>query len=201
MSSRQFCRQAGTTLIELIAFMLIVGVALAGVLTVFGTSVRSSADPMASKQMLAIAESLLDEVQSLPFTWCDPDDRSAATATSATLDGTATDSAQCWDAVEGLGVETVSGNTDSRLSPTYPFDNVSDYNGLTNVTTGITGAAFPTGYSASISVSSSALSTVPAADSLLITVTVCRASTCPSAGAETLVLEGYRTRFAPNSLP
>lgn len=201
MSSRRLRRASGTTLIELIVFIMIVGVALAGVLTVFGVSVRSSADPMASKQMLAIAESLLDEVQSLPFTWCDPDDRTAATATSATLDGTATDPAQCWDAVEGLGVETVSGNTDSRLSATYPFDNVSDYNGLTNLTAGVTGAAFPTGYSASISVASSALSTVPAADSLLITVTVCRAAACPSAGAETLVLEGYRTRFAPNSLP
>lgn len=201
MSTRQCRRQSGTTLIELIAFMIIVGVALAGMLTVFGVSVRSSADPMASKQMLAIAESLLDEVQSLPFTWCDPDDRTASTATSATLDGTATDPAQCWDAVEAVGVETVSGNTDSRLSATSPFDNVSDYNGLTNLTTGVTGAAFPGGYSASIGVASSALSTVPAADSLLITVTVCRAATCPSAGAETLVLEGYRTRFAPNSLP
>ncbi|MBI5897665.1 MAG: type II secretion system protein [Rhodocyclales bacterium] len=201
MSSRRPCREFGTTLIELIVFMMIVGVALAGVLTVFGVSVRSSADPMARKQMQSIAEALLDEVQSLPFTWCDPDDRSAATATSATLDATATDPAQCWDAVEAVGVETVSGNTDNRLSATDPFDNVSDYNGLTNVTTGVTGAAFPAGYSASISVSSSALSTVPVADSLLITVTVCRAAACPSAGAETLVLEGYRTRFAPNSLP
>lgn len=201
MSSRRPRRESGTTLIELIAFMMIVGVALAGVLTVFGVSVRSSADPMASKQMLAIAEALLDEVQSLPFTWCDPDDRSATTATSATLDATATDPTQCWDAIEAVGVETVSGNTDSRLSATYPFDNVSDYNGLINVTTGVTGNAFPTGYSASISVSSSALSTVPVADSLLITITVCRAAACPSAGAETLVLEGYRTRFAPNSLP
>ncbi len=181
--------------------MVIVSAALAGVLTVFGVSVRSSADPMARKQMQSIAEALLDEVQSLPFTWCDPDDRSAATATSATLDATATDPAQCWDAVEVAGVETVSGNTDSRFSATYPFDNVSDYSGLTNISTGVTGVTFPTGYSASISVVSSALSTVPAADSQLITVTVCRAAACPSAGAETLVLEGYRTRYAPNSLP
>ena len=193
--------QGGATLIELIVFMIIVGVALAGVLTVFNVSVRSSADPAIRKQMLALAESLLEEVQSLPFTWCDPDDRSAATATAGTLDATATDPAQCWDAVEGLGVETVSGNTDTRFSATYPFDNVSDYNGLTNVTTGLSGAAFPTGYSASISVASSALSSVPAADSLLITVTVCRAAACPSAGAETLVLDSYRARYAPNSLP
>lgn len=199
--SRQGSGQRGVTLIELIVFMVIVGTALAGVLTVFNVSVRSSADPMIRKQMLAIAEALLDEAQSLPFTWCDPDDRSAATATSATLDATATDPTQCWDAVEVAGTETVSGNTDSRLSATYPFDNVSDYNGLTNVATGLSGTAFPVGYSASISVSSAALSTVPVADSLLVSVTVCHAATCPSAGADTLILEGYRTRYSPNSLP
>lgn len=193
-------RQGGVTLIELIVFIVIVGAAVAGVLTVFSTTAKSSADPMIRKQLLAIAEALLDEVQSQPFTWCDPNDRSAATATSATLDATATDPTRCWDAVEGLGTETVSGNTDSRLSATYPFDNVSDYNGLAP-TTGITGTAFPTGYSARITVALAALSTVPAANSLLISVTVCHAATCPSAGSDSIVLEGYRTRYAPNSLP
>jgi MSHA pilin protein MshD len=79
-----------------------------------------------------------------------------------------------------------------------PFDNVNDYNGLAGITTGITGTAMPPGYSAAISVAQNALgpgaAAVPAAASLLITVTV-------SFGGENLTIEGYRTRYAPNSLP
>lgn len=143
--------------------------------------------------MLAIAEAVLEEVMLQPFTWCDPDDRSAATATSATLDATATDPLQCWDAVEGLGTETVSGNTDARLSATSPLDNVSDYNGVSPAT-GITGTALPAGYTASIAVAQSALNGIAATESLLITVTVTH-------GSDSIVLEGYRTRHSPNMLP
>jgi MSHA pilin protein MshD len=59
MSSRH---QRGFTLIELIIFIVIVGVGVAGVLSVFTTSVKSSADPMVRKQALSIAESLLEEI-------------------------------------------------------------------------------------------------------------------------------------------
>ncbi len=187
-------RQRGLTLIELIVFIVIVGVALAGVLTVLNVTTKSSADPMIRKQMLAIAEALLEEIQSQPFTWCDPDDRSAATATSATLDATATDATKCWDAVEGLGVETVSGNADSRSSATSPFDNVSDYSGLAAATS-VSGTAMPTGYSAAVAVTQDALNGIAAADSLRISVTVSHTS------GESIVLEGYRTRYSPNTLP
>jgi MSHA pilin protein MshD len=190
----------GVTLIELIVFIVIVSVALVGVLTVLNFAASRSADPMVRKQMLAIAEALMDEVQSQPYTWCDPDDRSATTATSATFDGSELFPTACWDAVEVLGVETVGGNTDTRLSATSPFDNVSDYNGLTT-TTGITGTSMPTGYSAQVTVAQAALDTVPLADGLLISVTVCHAAACPSAGADSLLLEAYRTRHSPNSLP
>jgi len=186
-------RQRGMTLIELIVFIVIVSVALVGVLTVLNVTAKSSGDPMIRKQMLAVAEAVLEEVMLQPFTWCDPDDRSAATATSATLDATATDPTQCWDAVEAINQETVAGNTDTRLSATSPLDNVSDYNGAA-ITTGITGTALPTGYSAAVSVAQSALNGIAATESLLITVTVSHAG-------DSLVLQGYRTRYSPNSLP
>lgn len=186
-------RQHGFTIVELIVFIVIVSVALAGVLTVLNVTAKSSADPMIRKQMLTIAEALLDEVQSQPFTWCDPDDRSAATATSATLDVTATDPTQCWDALEGLGTETVSGNTDARLSASSPYDNVSDYNGLSTLT-GITGIPMPPGYSATVAVAQDALNGIAATESLLITVTVSHAT-------DSLALQGYRTRYSPNTLP
>lgn len=54
------CRP-GFTLIELIVFIVIVSVGLAGVLTVFNTVTRSSAEPVRDKQALAAAEAMLEE--------------------------------------------------------------------------------------------------------------------------------------------
>jgi MSHA pilin protein MshD len=55
-------RQSGFTLIELIVFIVIVSVGLAGVLTSLNFSVQHSADPLQPKQALAIAESMLEEI-------------------------------------------------------------------------------------------------------------------------------------------
>jgi len=73
----------GISLIELIVFIVIVGIAVAGVVGALSMATRSSADPMIQKQALAIAEALLEEVQLQPFTYCDPDDPNAASAFSA----------------------------------------------------------------------------------------------------------------------
>ena len=54
--------QRGLTLIELIIFIVVVLVGLAGVLTVLDTTVRGSADPVVRKQALALAEAMLEEV-------------------------------------------------------------------------------------------------------------------------------------------
>ena len=54
--------QQGFTLIELVIFIVVVGVGMAGILSVVNTTVKSSADPMVRKQALAIAESLLEEI-------------------------------------------------------------------------------------------------------------------------------------------
>lgn len=61
-------RQRGLTLVELILFIVIVGAALAGVLAVFQTVTRGSADPMVRKQAIAAAESLLEEILAVPYT-------------------------------------------------------------------------------------------------------------------------------------
>lgn len=55
-------RQRGFTLIELIIFIVVVGVGVAGILSVYTTSIKSSADPLLHKQTLSIAESLLEEI-------------------------------------------------------------------------------------------------------------------------------------------
>lgn len=60
-------RWRGMTLIELILAIVIVSVALAGVLATFNQAVVRSADPMVRKQMLAIAEEMMDEISLKPF--------------------------------------------------------------------------------------------------------------------------------------
>ncbi|XLZ71718.1 prepilin-type N-terminal cleavage/methylation domain-containing protein [Massilia sp. SR12] len=60
MSSKH---QAGLTLVELIIAMVIISVGLAGVLAALSRVSTSSALPMRSKQMAALAEGMLEEVQ------------------------------------------------------------------------------------------------------------------------------------------
>lgn len=59
---------AGFTLIEMIIAIVIIGVGLAGLLSVFNTTVSASADPMIRKQMLSIAEEMMEEIQLKPMT-------------------------------------------------------------------------------------------------------------------------------------
>jgi MSHA pilin protein MshD len=59
--------QRGISLIELIMFIVIVSVALAGILLVMNVTTKSSADPLIHKQSLAIAESLLEEIELQDF--------------------------------------------------------------------------------------------------------------------------------------
>ena len=190
----------GISLIELIVFIVIVGIAVAGVVGALSMATRASADPMIQKQALAIAEALLEEVQLQPFTYCDPDDPQAATAQSAAVGATG-----CTEAgsVENLmAAETTPPyGPEDRLSATNPYDNVNDYNSLPVMTgiTDLTGAAIPGlgGYTATVSVANQALAPVPASESLLITVTVLG----PTGTNTTVVLDGYRVRYAPNALP
>jgi MSHA pilin protein MshD len=201
-SSRR--RTAGLSLIELIVFMVIVSVAVAGVLGALGIATRSSADPVIHKQALAIAEAVLEEVQLQPFTYCDPDDSQAATALSATVGA-----GDCNATVEVIGAEG-----ETRYSTTTPFDNVNDYHGFdSNVAqSGLTGIrnidstliAGLEGYRVTVSVAGQPLGPVgliigddanARPQSLLTTVTV------TGIGNTTVTLHGYRARYAPNALP
>jgi len=189
-------RARGASLVELVVFIVVVSVGVAGVLSALNAATRGSPDPMLQKQALAIAESLLEEVLLQPFTFCDPDDPQAATATSNAV-GPAGCSAAA--TVEGLGAE----GAENRYGAGGAFfDNASDYHGYDSATEGglrdisntLIGLA---GYRATIAVGAADLGAITAAsgEALLVTVTV----TAP--GNTTVVLQGFRTRYAPNALP
>ena len=186
-------KQRGISLVELIMFIVIVSVALAGILLVMNVTTKSSADPVIHKQALAIAESLLEEVELMPFTYCDPDDPTAATAVAAT-GGCAVAANE-----ESTTIGPEAGET--RYSAATPFDNVSDYHGFDSTVDGgikdITNNAVAalSGYSASISVSASNLPNVTAGDALLIEVTVIGPDGTP------VVVDGIRARYAPRTTP
>lgn len=185
--------QLGLSLIELIFFIAIVSVGLVGILAVLNQNTRTSADPLPRKQALAIAEALLEEVQMARFTFCDPADPNAQTATSPTDCAPAT--------LENVGPE--AGNT-------QPFDNVNDYVAAFNTpqayNTDVAGNNLPAGYAATITIRPDSglgpagaqipSSATPAAMNVLrITVTVAYNAT------DSITLEGYRTRYAPEATP
>jgi MSHA pilin protein MshD len=55
--------QRGISLIELIMFMVIISIAVSGILLVMNTVASHSADSLVRKQALAVAESLLEEIE------------------------------------------------------------------------------------------------------------------------------------------
>ena len=193
------CRRTnrGVTLVELIVFIVIVGVAMAGLFAAFNTITAASADPQVRKQALAIAESLMDEVQLMPYTICDPDDPAAETATLTT---------DCGTAAEAIGPETILAVTEARGGAPQ-FDNVNDYHdfkmgtlyampaGIQDIAgNSITGLE---GYSAIITITLAGTALGLAADEHALKISI--QVTGPSGVSTTL--EGYRTRYAPNTLP
>lgn len=176
--------ERGFSLIELLVFIVVVGIAVTGVVSVYSLNARSSADPMVRKQAAAIAESLLEEVLAKPYSYCDPDDANAETASSPAGCATMAETAMVAEAGE------------TRYSSLTPFDNVNDYHGFSMAgIADLTGApvAGLGGYSAAVQVQpAGAFNGIPAGETLLVTVTV------SGPGNHSVSLSGYRTRYAPN---
>jgi len=58
---------AGVTLVELVIAIVIVGAALGGLVAAFTRANRASVDPVITQQMLAIGESMMEEVLLKPY--------------------------------------------------------------------------------------------------------------------------------------
>jgi MSHA pilin protein MshD len=166
-------KSRGFTLIEVILFVVVVSAGLAGLLTVFNTGVKDSADPMRRKQAMLIAEATLGEVMQKSFQ-NDPADSSNA---SSTLGCTPTTTPAC--------------TANSWLArPNY--NDVDDFNGFAQngikQIDGITPVNGLETYSVSISVAAHALGAISAANAKLITVNVI-------GGDQNVSLSAYRTNY------
>ena len=185
-------RQRGLSLIEVVIFIVVLGIGIAGLAVLYNQLTLASVDPVVRKQAVAIASSLMEEIQLRPFTFCDPDDPLVFTETSP------------------LGCSSPAQRESGTIGPEAGesryadprFDNVSDYHGFSMAGSiqDITSATINglTGYSAGVQIVAAGgdfLPAVPVDDALRITVTV---DGPPGTGIR-VVLQGYRLRYAPNS--
>lgn len=184
--SKRRLMQVGVTLVELILFMLIVSIAVIGVTRIMNLSSVASTDPLREKQALAIGESLLEEIQLQAFTFCDPDDANAMTANSA---------ADCASEVQGLAP---SENETRYAVPR--FDNVGDYAGFKM------GKGMGAGQDKIVDMQGQV---IVGLENYAVTVTEqesCGAGCIQidvtvSSGDLSVMLTGYRYRYAPRALP
>lgn len=137
-----FAAQRGSTLIELIMFIVIVSVALAGILLVMNTTTKGSADPLLRKQALAAAYSLLEEVELQDF----------ISASGVTTTVTQANRASAYHIVNDYNTFATAG--------IFPIADAAS------------ASAVLSNYNASVTVSPSALGTIAAGSAVQIDVTV-----------------------------
>jgi len=185
-------RQRGISFMELVIFIVIIGIALAGIIGTMNLTTRASAEPLVAKQALMLAEGFMEEVQLARFTFCDGADDKVQEAEKP---------ADC-TRQEGAGPEA---------GETRPFDNVNDYvdsygapkeafkNGAGLLTDAGGQVISLTGYKVTLTITEPSLNTpggaIAAGDALLIRVSVFYNDT------HMVSLDGYRLRYAPNSPP
>ncbi len=181
----------GISLIELLMFIVIISVALAVILNVQQQASNMSAEPQLRKQALAIAEGLLEEISLSRFTFCDPTDDAADTAASP---------AAC--TLPEVAAQEAGGSD-------RPYDNVNDYVSSFGVAetykTDAAGNSYPSEYEASVTITPDANlgvagNTIPS-DASSANMNVLRISVEVYYRGGKVVLDGYRTRYAPNSVP
>jgi MSHA pilin protein MshD len=193
MSSPTSRSHAGMSLIEVVVFIVVLGIGIAGTVVLYSQVTRASVDPMIRKQALALASSMLEEVELKAFTYCDPDGATVYTAANAAACATQ----------EVIGPNEPSANAETRYADPR-FDNVNDYNGFSMgsgqvnpdiKTAANTPIAELANYSMSVSVANAGADFGLAAEEVLrITATATHAPTNTSVS-----LQGYRFRYAPNS--
>lgn len=106
-------RQAGLSLVELVMFIMVISVGLAGVLMVMNYTSQHSADPMVREQALLIAESYMEEILVKKFI----DPTTSTTRTCPTPEGGRTnyDNVCDYNGLSDTGARDQFGNTITGL--------------------------------------------------------------------------------------
>jgi MSHA pilin protein MshD len=143
----------------------------------------------------------------MPFTYCDPGDANARTATVATLGA-----GGCATTVDGLGPE----GGETRYNPANRFDGITDYQGFSMPGPGCAGicdlagtvingpGSSLAGCSASVQLTPQAITSQPASMSIAAldangqaqVLRIAVSVACP--GMQPLELQGLNVRHAPN---
>ncbi len=190
--------QRGFTLIDVLVLIVLLGSTAGSFMLLFGRFSAQSAQALRDRQALSVAQALLAEVRSMPFTYCEPNSANATTAANA---------GAC-AVVDALGPE--AGET--RTNAANRFDGVSDYQAYTMPGPGCAGicdaagtvlnspGSALVGCTASVAMAAQALTGIAAIDAfgrpqvLRVVVSVL----CPASGG--IVLEGLKVRHAPNRI-
>ena len=106
-------QQAGLSLVELVMFIMVISVGLAGVLLVMNYTSQHSADPMIREQALLIAESYMEEILVKKFI----DPTTSTTRTCPTAEGGRTnyDNVCDYNGLSDTGARDQFGNTITGL--------------------------------------------------------------------------------------
>ena len=142
-------RHSGFTLLEIITTVVVIAVAAPTLMSVFSSTIQTSADPMFQHQALSIAEAYMEEILLKDF---------------------------------AIGPETTRAN----------FDDVRDYNGLTDVGARDQANNLIAGlndYTISVTVANDGLNGIAAAASLRIDIIVSHAL------IDNILLSGYRVNY------
>lgn len=158
--------QAGITLIELVLAIVILSVGMVGVISAFSMVVGSSADPMVRKQMLAIAEQMMEEVSLQPFT--------PAAPVQANTPGPCASRAAFNDVLDYHNLQTTGGVCDMDGTAILPL----------------------AAYNVGVTVDQTAALTTASGTGNLSGGTVYQITVTVTHGGETLTLTGWRANYA-----
>lgn len=193
-------REQGFSLLETVIFIVVVGIALSGLVTLFVQNTRSSADPLIRERAVVIAHAYMDEIMGKRFDentplgggcvesgsdsctdYCDAYSDTQCVQSKCRLVSAGT----CVPRANLSGIYTEEGNRAA-------YDDVDDYDGINEEPIGIAGeVAGYAGFNVQVNVSqpTNDWNGIAASDLLLIQVDV----TSPL--GETVSLQAYRVNF------